>query len=185
MCLWDQPWSPAPTLAAITVVSAIARVMPCWGFHRPAWPVRERQSRKRPLAPFPTVSDHGQLRETGPPAAGQRPWLERLLQISQWVLPVPGARGGRCCQPRPDIGPRPRSLARRHQVLTVEVTDFDLELRDLLTNVAPALLATKGYGVVTGATLLTAASDKPARLRSEAFFAALCGPAPSPPVQAE
>ena len=34
--------------------------------------------------------------------------------------------------------------------------------------------------MVTGATLLTAAGDNPARLRSEASFAALCGAAPIP-----
>jgi len=44
----------------------------------------------------------------------------------------------------------------------------------------PALIATTGYGVVTGATLLITAGDNPDRLRSEAAFAALCGAAPIP-----
>lgn len=53
-------------------------------------------------------------------------------------------------------------------------------LRTLVTRTAPTLIATKGYGVVTSATLLTAAGDNPDRLHSEASFAALCGTAPIP-----
>jgi transposase len=73
-----------------------------------------------------------------------------------------------------------RRLARRHQGLTAEITEIDDELRTLLTQAAPALLAAKGYGVVTGATLLITAGDNPDRLRTEASFAALCGAAPIP-----
>ena len=73
-----------------------------------------------------------------------------------------------------------RRLARRHHTLTGEITEIDLELRALLKDTAPALPAAKGFGVVTGATLLTAAGDNPHRLRSEASFAALCGAAPIP-----
>lgn len=42
------------------------------------------------------------------------------------------------------------------------------------------MLATKGYGVITTATLLAGAGDNPDRIRSEASFAALCGAAPIP-----
>jgi transposase len=73
-----------------------------------------------------------------------------------------------------------RRLARRHQALTMEIADIDAELRVLTTQAAPAILATKGYGVVTTATLLITAGDNPSRLRSEASFAALCGAAPIP-----
>ena len=42
------------------------------------------------------------------------------------------------------------------------------------------MLATKGYGVITTATLLVTAGDNPGRIRTEASFAALCGAAPIP-----
>lgn len=71
-------------------------------------------------------------------------------------------------------------LARRHQTLTTEITELDAELRARTSRVAPTMLATKGYGVITTATLLVTAGDNPHRLRSEASFAALCGTAPIP-----
>ena len=67
-----------------------------------------------------------------------------------------------------------RRLARRHQDLTAEIADIDAELRVLTTQSAPTMLATKGFGIVTTATLLITAGDNPARLRTEASFAALC-----------
>lgn len=73
-----------------------------------------------------------------------------------------------------------RRLARRHQALAAEIGEIDVELRALITEVAPTMLATKGYGVVTSATLLVTAGDNPNRLRSDASFAALCGAAPIP-----
>jgi len=73
-----------------------------------------------------------------------------------------------------------RRLARRHQDLTAEIADIDAELRVLTTQSAPTMLATKGFGVITTATLLITAGDNPARLRTEASFAALSGAAPIP-----
>lgn len=73
-----------------------------------------------------------------------------------------------------------RRLARRHQDLTEEITEIDAELRTLTTQAAPAMLASKGFGVITTATLLITAGDNPDRLRTEASFAALCGAAPIP-----
>ena len=73
-----------------------------------------------------------------------------------------------------------RRLARRHQYLTVEITELEDDLRVLVGRAAPAMIATKGYGVITTATLLVTAGDNPERLRSEASFAALCGASPIP-----
>ena len=73
-----------------------------------------------------------------------------------------------------------RRLARRHQNLTAEIAEIDAELRVLTTQSAPAMLATKGFGVITTATLLTPAGDNPHRLRTEGSVAALCGVAPIP-----
>lgn len=73
-----------------------------------------------------------------------------------------------------------RRLARRHQSLSAEIADIDMDLRILVADAAPALLASKGYGVITSATLMVTAGDNPDRLRSEASFAALCGASPIP-----
>lgn len=73
-----------------------------------------------------------------------------------------------------------RRLARRHQYLTIEITELEDDLRHLVDHAGPAMVATKGYGVITSATLLVTAGSNPDRLRSEASFAALCGAAPIP-----
>lgn len=73
-----------------------------------------------------------------------------------------------------------RSIARRHQQLTTEITDLDTLLAELVAQVNPALAATKGIGTITAAQLLVTAGDNPDRLRSEASFAALAGASPIP-----
>lgn len=73
-----------------------------------------------------------------------------------------------------------RSLARRHQSLTAEITELDTALTPLVKTTAPALFAAKGIGPVTAAQLLITAGDNLDRLRSDAAFAALCGAAPIP-----
>jgi transposase len=50
----------------------------------------------------------------------------------------------------------------------------------LVAAAAPDLVALKGVGTDTAATLLVTAGDNPERLRSEAAFACLCGVAPQP-----
>lgn len=73
-----------------------------------------------------------------------------------------------------------RHLARRHQHLTAEIDQVTDQLRELIELAAPALLATKGVGIVTAAQLLITAGDNPERIHSEAAFAALCGTSPIP-----
>lgn len=73
-----------------------------------------------------------------------------------------------------------RRLARRHRYLTSEIEELEEDLRELVSKVAPAMIATKGFGVITTATLLVTAGSNPDRLRSEASFAALCGASPIP-----
>jgi hypothetical protein len=71
-----------------------------------------------------------------------------------------------------------RSLARRHEALTIEMAELEATL-DRLTAVAnPALRGAKGVGTDVAAILLTAAGDNPGRLRDEAAFAAMCGVSP-------
>lgn len=71
------------------------------------------------------------------------------------------------------------SVARRHQELRAEIARLDAALEQLVPNVAPAsFLAQRGVGLQVAAMLLTTLGDNPARLRSEASFAALCGVSP-------
>ena len=73
-----------------------------------------------------------------------------------------------------------RRLARRIAALTEEIDELDAELRPLVSQAAPKLMAVYGVGTEVAAQLLTTAGDNPDRLRSEAAFAQLCGTAPLP-----
>ena len=71
-----------------------------------------------------------------------------------------------------------RSLARRHQQLDDEIAELDMQIQRLTRHAAPRLLAETGVGPETAARLLIVAGDNPARLRSDAALAALCGASP-------
>uniref|UniRef100_UPI002021FDA0 transposase n=1 Tax=Actinoplanes sp. M2I2 TaxID=1734444 RepID=UPI002021FDA0 len=73
-----------------------------------------------------------------------------------------------------------RSLARRHQQLTVEITDLDELLEPLVAAINPALRAANGVGADVAGQLLVTAGENHNRLTSEAAFAMLCGAAPLP-----
>jgi transposase len=72
-----------------------------------------------------------------------------------------------------------RSTARRALALEAEAADLESELEPLVRELAPALLAEPGVGVITAAQLLTSWSHR-GRFRSEAAFASLAGAAPIP-----
>ena len=121
------------------------------------------------------------------------------LQIRDLVLTAPAqlrddlgalntkARVARCARFRlagdpadPTEGTRLalRTLARRYEFLSKEMSGLH-ETLDLLTAQAnPALRGAKGVGVDAAAILLVAAGDNPERLRSESAFAAMCGVSP-------
>ena len=73
-----------------------------------------------------------------------------------------------------------RSVARRYQWLSEEISDLDEQLDQLVAEAAPELVAVEGVGTDTAASLLIAAGDNPDRLENEAAFAHLCGAAPIP-----
>jgi transposase len=73
-----------------------------------------------------------------------------------------------------------RSLARRHQHLTAEITALEKLITPLIKAINPKLLELQGVGPDTAGQLLVTAGANTERLRSEAAFAMLCGTAPSP-----
>ena len=92
-----------------------------------------------------------------------------------------------CARLRPGAGPNDvhtatkfalRSVARRYQLLSEEITELDEQLDRLVADAAPKLTALPGIGTDHAATLLTVAGDNPQRLKSEASFASLCGVSP-------
>jgi len=68
-------------------------------------------------------------------------------------------------------------IAERVLAARREAKELELELRQLITVVAPALLAQLGIGPISAAQLLISWSH-PGRFRSEAAFAMLAGAAP-------
>jgi transposase len=73
-----------------------------------------------------------------------------------------------------------RSLARRHQQLSVEIDELDSLIAPLVERINPTLCALLGVGPDVAGQLLTTAGQNPERLHSEAAFAMLCGAAPLP-----
>jgi transposase len=71
-----------------------------------------------------------------------------------------------------------RSVARRYEALSEEISELEAHLDRLVAQVAPELVALLGIGTDNAATLLIVAADNPKRLGSEASFANLCGVAP-------
>jgi transposase len=71
-----------------------------------------------------------------------------------------------------------RSIARRYQTLSEEISTLDAQLDRLVTEAAPNLLSLPAIGINHAATLLVVAGDNPQRLKSEASFASLCGVSP-------
>jgi transposase len=70
-----------------------------------------------------------------------------------------------------------RRIARRIQLLTAEIEEIDQTLNQLVAAVAPGLLAECSVGPVCAAQLLVSSGD-PARMVTEASFAALAGTSP-------
>ncbi len=71
-----------------------------------------------------------------------------------------------------------KSLAKRFVALDEEIKLLDRRLEQLVEQTAPALVARRGIGINTAATLLVCAGDNPERLASEGSFAALTGTSP-------
>jgi transposase len=59
-----------------------------------------------------------------------------------------------------------RSVARRYEVLSEEITQLDVQLDRLVAETAPKLVSLPGIGTDHAATLLTVVGDNPERLKS-------------------
>ena len=73
-----------------------------------------------------------------------------------------------------------RELGRRALFLREQKKRLDTDMKPLIDDIAPGLIAVFGVGYHVAATLLIAAGDNPHRIRSEAAWAHLCGLAPIP-----
>ena len=71
-----------------------------------------------------------------------------------------------------------RSVARRYEALSAEISELEAHLDRLVAQAAPELVSLPGIGTENAATLLIAAGANPRRLKSEASFASLCGVSP-------
>jgi len=71
-----------------------------------------------------------------------------------------------------------RSVARRWRTLDDEARALRTDIRTILHDIAPDLLAVHGVGDHTAGQLLVTAGDNPERLHHEKSFAALCGSTP-------
>jgi transposase len=105
----------------------------------------------------------------------------RDLPETKLVATLARCRPDRCTDPdESDILLALKQLARRHQLLSQEITDLEQRMLARATRTNPGLMAIKGVGPVTGTQLLITAGDNPDRLRTSASFAALCGTSPIP-----
>lgn len=106
----------------------------------------------------------------------------RTLTTRQLITTCAAARPDRTRVGDPTTATRVavRSLARRHQGLSVEVADLDALVAPLVAQINPALLEVSGVGPDVAGQLLVTAGQNTDRLRSPAAFAALCGAAPLP-----
>jgi transposase len=101
------------------------------------------------------------------------------LSISAFVSTCQGLRAART-QDRVVAATKASlsSLAHRVADLEAEIDELDAKITPLVRLHASKLLAIRGVGIDTGASLLVAAGDNPERLRSEAAWAHLCGVSP-------
>ncbi|MET8008309.1 IS110 family transposase [Nonomuraea glycinis] len=109
---------------------------------------------------------------------------ERLrgLAVKELITTCAGLRPDRTDADRPATAAKIalRSLARRHQQLTIEIADLDELLNPLVAAINPRLVAANGVGTDVAGRLLVTAGENHDRLHSEAAFAMLCGVAPIP-----
>jgi len=73
-----------------------------------------------------------------------------------------------------------RSISRRYLALDAEAADLEAQIKGLVDQTAPGLVAVFGIGHLSAATIMVAVGDNPERIRSEAAFAKMAGVCPIP-----
>ena len=96
---------------------------------------------------------------------------QRVTRCATW-------RPGEITDPTSAVRRCLHDLAVRWLSLDTEIKALETELRRLLHELVPTLLAERGVGIDVAAKLVIAAGQNPQRLHSEASFAALCGTSP-------
>lgn len=106
----------------------------------------------------------------------------RGLPVKQLIATCATLRGDRAdaASPATAVKLALRSLARRHQQLSAEITNLDELLEPLVTAINPDLVAVHGVGPDVAGQLLVTAGENHDRITSETAFAMLCGVAPLP-----
>ena len=106
----------------------------------------------------------------------------RGLSVKQLITVCANMRPDRADAATPETAVKIalRSLARRYQQLSVEITDLDELLEPFVAAINPGLVAANGVGTDVAGQLLVTAGENHDRLASEAAFAMLCGVAPIP-----
>ncbi|MGN9914763.1 IS110 family transposase [Phytohabitans sp. LJ34] len=106
----------------------------------------------------------------------------RGLPVKQLIATCANLRGDRAnaATPATAVKLALRSLARRHQQLSAEITNLDELLEPLVTAINPDLLTVHGVGPDVAGQLLVTAGENHDRITSETAFAMLCGVAPLP-----
>ena len=115
------------------------------------------------------VNAPGELRETLEPLT-DRQLIKRCADLEP----------GDLIDPTASIKHALRALATRWLTLSTEIGAHDEALDTLTMTAAPSLREAYGIGPDSAAEMMIVAGDNPARIRSEAAFAKLCGACPIP-----
>ena len=120
----------------------------------------------RPCRPPDTrPADHGSRGSQGPSAHSAPP--------IEWRVCARFRLDGDTAEPLEGTKLALRTLARRYEVLTKEMSELEAALDELTARANPALRGAKG--VRGGRHFLVAAGYNPGRIRTEAAFVAMCG----------
>lgn len=107
--------------------------------------------------------------------AGQ--WVKRKIALIHYVAAF---RPGPITSTTASAKVAMRTLARRWLMLNDEVAEHNRDLKVLVEDKAPSLMASHGIATLTIAEMLILVGDNPQRIRSEAALAKLCGVCPIP-----
>ncbi len=107
-------------------------------------------------------------------------WAVSAIDDRQLIKRCAALEPGDLVDPTASIKHALRALATRWLTLSTEIGAHDEALDTLTMTAAPSLREAYGIGPDSAAEMMVVAGDNPARIRSEAAFAKLCGACPIP-----